>query len=51
MSNASLLVSGAACLIHGWGSCWDFFRRFISAIRGTIEDEWIKRVDFCIDLP
>lgn len=51
MSNASLLVSGEPCLIYGWGTCWEFFHRIINSIGGKIEDEWIKRVDLCIDLP
>ena len=51
LSNASLLVSGAPCLINGWGTSWEFFHRLIETIGGTIEDEWIKRVDLCIDYP
>lgn len=51
LHNASLLVGGTACLVTGWGTCWEFFHRLIKTIGGKLSDEWLRRLDICIDLP
>lgn len=51
LSNGSLQVSGGPCLITGAGVAWDFFTRLIRCLGGTIIDEWIRRLDICIDIP
>jgi hypothetical protein len=51
LSNASLIVSGQPCLITGWSACWEFFRNLIETIGGRLTDEWVRRVDVCIDIP
>ena len=51
LSNASLVVSGAPCLILGYAAAWEFFHRVIVALGGSVKDEWIRRADLCIDMP
>lgn len=50
-SNAKLEMPGTACLITGAGRGWDFFRRLIKKMGGRVTDQWIRRLDICIDLP
>ncbi|WP_077027724.1 hypothetical protein [Fuerstiella marisgermanici] len=50
-SNGSLQVSGSPCLVTGAGVAWDFFVRLVRTLGGKISDEWLRRLDVCVDLP
>lgn len=51
LSNATLQVTGVPCLIVGWGTSWEFFHELIRLMGGQIKDEWVRRVDLCVDVP
>lgn len=51
LSNATMTATGNPCLVTGWTEAWMLFRRVIEFMGGTAVDEWIRRNDFCIDLP
>lgn len=50
LSNASLVVSGKPCLVTGWADAWSCFRRVVEDLGGQIVDEWLRRLDICIDV-
>jgi len=51
LNNGSLQVSGEPCLVTGAGIAWEFFTRLVTNLGGRVTDEWIRRLDVCIDIP
>lgn len=51
LSNFYLRIPGAACLIHGCDEVREMILTWIESWGGTLLDEWIRRLDLCLDLP
>ncbi|MCG6154662.1 hypothetical protein [Rubinisphaera margarita] len=49
--NFSLTVPGGPCLIHGGLAVREWAFKIVNALGGGIHDEWIRRLDVCVDLP
>lgn len=51
MSNGHLIVSGRPCLLIGVAAARTFLHRLIATMGGVVTDEWMRRIDLCIDVP
>ncbi|MCA8990204.1 MAG: hypothetical protein KDA78_21330, partial [Planctomycetaceae bacterium] len=51
LSNFSLTVPGRACLLNGALAVRGWISRVIASLGGVLTDEWLRRLDVCVDLP
>lgn len=51
LSNFLLTVPGKACLLDGAMFVREWAHQIIEDLGGRLADEWIRRVDVCVDLP
>jgi len=49
--NYSCIMSGEACLVLGIEQGRRIVTDIISLLGGTVVDEWVKRIDLCLDVP
>ncbi|HEY4261850.1 MAG TPA: hypothetical protein VGM98_16890 [Schlesneria sp.] len=51
LSNFYLKVPGEACLIHGFDRILGVIYAWLRDWGGQLQDEWIRRLDLCLDVP
>ncbi|MDZ4683591.1 MAG: hypothetical protein SH850_00795, partial [Planctomycetaceae bacterium] len=49
--NFSCLVPGNACLLVGAAESRKIVQDIVTLLGGTITDEWVRRLDLCLDVP
>jgi hypothetical protein len=50
-SNFYAKIPGEACLLLGCDECRKHIEELIKYFGGEFSDRWVKRIDFCLDLP
>jgi hypothetical protein len=50
-ANFYLKATGESCVLHGVDEVRRVVEEIVTAIGGTLRDEWVKRIDLCLDLP
>ena len=51
LSNFYLKVPGEACLLIGFDNVREIVEGWIRAWGGELQDEWVRRLDICLDVP
>jgi hypothetical protein len=51
LHNFLLRVTGEPCLMIGYQAAWDAAWAIIEQLGGRVVDDWVRRVDLCIDIP
>ena len=51
LSNFYLKIPGETCLVHGFDEVRNQVLAWLEDWGGSLQDEWIRRLDFCLDVP
>ncbi len=51
LSNFYLKIPGETCLVHGFDEVRNQVLAWLEEWGGFLQDEWIRRLDFCLDVP
>lgn len=50
-NNYYLKIPGSACLVFGARESWQMAHDVVRELGGELDDEWLRRLDLCVDLP
>ena len=50
-SNLVITIPGESCLLYGGLVMRDWAHQVIEDLGGVVDDEWVRRIDVCVDLP